>query len=307
MSVWDRLRERPGGAVLDGGLATELERDGHDLDHPLWSARVLLEDPGAIAAVHRRYLDAGADCITTASYQASVPGFTRVGLCEEDGRTAIRASVEIARHARDAFAAERSAGFVPLVAASVGPYGALLADGSEYRGDYSISDADLHRFHAERWELFAATGADLLACETIPSLTEVTCLLRLFEATPGCAGWISVSCRDGGHISDGTPIEAVADRFEGAWPDVGMGVNCTAPEHVSGVLRRLRARAPHRAIVVYPNSGEHWEENTHTWCGSGESWVDRVPEWRRLGAVLIGGCCRTTPADIAAIRSAASG
>ena len=193
-----RILEQRRFVLLDGGLATELQRRGHDLNHALWSARLLVAEPDAIRDVHRSYLAQGADCLISASYQASIPGLIREGLSEQKADQLLRKSVAIAREVRDEFVlqqdSENSAAIRPLVAASVGPYGAYLANGSEYVGDYGISQDELRAFHQTRWDILNDTGADLLACETIPSLQEAEVLRALIDESPDCYAWISFSC-----------------------------------------------------------------------------------------------------------------
>lgn len=300
MSVWDAALRAQGVAILDGGLATELERAGFDLRHQLWSARVLVEHPEAIVDVHRAYLEAGADCIVTASYQVSRRGLEPLGL---DLERILRSSVELAVRARDEAAAHLPAGrSPPLVAASVGPLGAALADGSEYRGDYRCSEAALTDFHAERWSILVDSAADLIACETIPSAVEVACLVGLFESTPSREGWISVSCRDGAHLCDGTPVEHAARAISRAPAGVAMGINCTAPRHVAPLLERIGPLLDDRVIVVYPNSGEIYDAQTRSWRGDVAELEALATRWRALGARVIGGCCRTGPAHVAGLR-----
>ena len=202
-----------GRIVLDGGLATALEARGHDLNDDLWSAKVLMEDPDAIRQVHLDFLRAGADCITTATYQATFAGFSASGVSDEDAVKLLVRSIDLAVETRDSFWANpenRYGRLRPLVAASIGPYGAFLADGSEYTGNYGIDAAELHAFHERRWHILAESRADLLACETIPSRLEAEVLLRLLRDTPHRWAWMSFSCRDGGHVSDGSRLEHVA-------------------------------------------------------------------------------------------------
>jgi homocysteine S-methyltransferase len=297
-----------GTLVLDGGLATELEKAGFDLDHPLWSARVLQDAPDAIAAVHRAYLEAGADCITTASYQASVRGFEREGLSAAHAQELLRRSVRLAREARDAFWSQpgnRVGRNGPLVAASLGPYGACLANGAEYTGDYDLDEQGLVAFHRERFLLLADTQADLFACETIPSAAEARALLRLLPERPAVRAWISFSCRDGERLSDGTRFSEAA-RLAGSHPQlVAVGVNCTAPEHVEALLRAA-ARETAKPLVAYPNSGERYDAVARRWRGSSDpaDWGERAKLWRGAGARLVGGCCRTGPAHVRAVRAA---
>jgi homocysteine S-methyltransferase len=297
-----------GVLVLDGGLATELEGLGLDLDHPLWSAHVLEEAPDAIGVVHRAYLEAGADCITTASYQATLEGFAREGLSHAQGARLLRRSVALAVAARDAFWSEpanRVSRHRPLVAASIGPYGAYLANGAEYTGDYDLDEAGLAAFHRERLEILAASGADLLACETIPSAAEARALAKLLGAVPGALAWFAFSCRDGERISDGTPFVECVRELAPHPQIVALGINCTAPTYVDGLLRAARL-ATAKPLVAYPNSGERYDAASRTWQGlrSAEDWGECGREWHDAGARLIGGCCRTGPGHIRSLRAA---
>lgn len=265
--------------LLDGGLATQLEARGHDLSDELWSARLLIDAPEEIRAVHRSYVAAGADCVITASYQASIEALERRGA---DAREMLLRSVALAEGAR-------------IVAASVGPYGAAMADGSEYTGDYP--DVDLREWHRERFAILDGSDADLLACETLPSFREARALAGLLDRK---IAWFSFSCRDGARICDGTPIAdcaAYLDRFEKV---AAIGVNCTAPRHVSALIENLK-RATTKPIVVYPNSGERFEDGR--WTGQPEDFAALAKTWRNQGASLIGGCCRTTPEHIARLAS----
>ncbi len=294
--------------ILDGGLASELESAGFDLDDPLWSAKVLLETPDAIGDVHRSYLDAGADCIISASYQATIMGFRARGLGLAASEDAIRKSVQLAVDARDEFWADesnRGDRLRPLVAASVGPYGAFLADGSEFTGVYGLDEQSLLDFHRRRWQILASTGADLLACETIPSLREARALARLLTETPGRWAWFSFSCRDGEHISDGTPIVDCVRALAAVPRVAAIGVNCTAPIFIPGLVEKIRG-VTDAPVVAYPNSGEGWDAEHKCWTGTADAshFAAAGALWRDAGARLIGGCCRTGPEDIRQLREA---
>ncbi|WP_077490528.1 homocysteine S-methyltransferase [Sinomonas mesophila] len=292
--------------VLDGALATELEARGCDLGDPLWSAKVLLEAPGIIAAVHRDYFRAGARVATTASYQASVPGFARRGLSEEEALGVVRESVRLAEGARRDHRTEHPEGPPLFVAGSVGPYGAYLADGSEYRGDYALTRDEFLDFHRPRAEALLDAGADILACETLPNAAEVLVLADLVEEL-GAHAWFSVTLRDAGHLSDGTPLARLAEELAGRPGVAAIGVNCVPPALVGPALAELAARTD-LPLVAYPNSGEGYDAATRTWgTGTHDAGLlaSRAGEWAALGARLIGGCCRTTPADIAALARAA--
>lgn len=294
--------QRQGVLILDGGLATELERHGHDLSDELWSARLLRDDPDAIRRVHLAYYGAGADCCTSASYQATIPGFVRSGMSPDEARELIRRAVRLVIEARDEFwavGANRAGRLRPLAAAGVGPYGAYLADGSEYTGTYDLDEAGLIDFHRERWAILAGGGADILACETIPSLAEARALARLLSETPGVYAWFSFSCRDGAHISDGTPIADCAAFLADFERVAAIGINCTPPRFVPDLVRAVAA-VTDKPVVVYPNSGETYDPVAKCWLGQSvpSEFGTYSREWRKLGAGLIGGCCRTTPAHI---------
>ena len=291
--------------VLDGALATELERRGADLRDSLWSARLLLEQPALIRAVHYDYFVAGADVATTASYQATYAAFAAHGINAERVPSLLRESVTLAQSARDEFL--RHAGpdtdARPLVAASIGPYGAALADGSEYRGHYGLTDEELAEFHRPRMTALLSAGPDLLACETIPSLREALVLARLLTELPDCCAWISFSCRDATHTCEGQDVAHCARALD-AMPQVAaIGVNCTAPQFVPSLLRRMRAHTD-KPLVAYPNSGERYDAASKRWHGRrvGTRFASQARNWYAAGARLIGGCCRTTPADIRALR-----
>jgi homocysteine S-methyltransferase len=295
-----------GVMVLDGGLATALEARGCDLVDELWSAKVLLEAPELIREVHLDYLLAGADCITTSSYQATLPGFTNRGLGEDAGRDFLRLSLILALEARDLFwceAANRRGRLRPLVAASIGPYGAYLADGSEYTGRYGISDAELYEFHRDRWQVLAAGGADIMACETIPTRREAEALLCLVSETPDQWAWLSFSCRDGKHLCDGGRLRDAARACHAEPRVAAVGINCTAPEFIAPLIDEARM-GTEKPILVYPNSGEGYDAEQKRWCPapSRVDWEETVEGWVRRGASGVGGCCRVGPRRIADIR-----
>ncbi len=288
--------------ILDGGLATELEARGCDLRDELWSARLLLDDPAVIRQVHRDYYRAGADCGISASYQATIPALMARGLTEAEAIALLRLSVHLVLEARDQFWADpanRVGRLRPIAAASVGPYGAALADGSEYSGNYDLDEVGLVDWHRQRWHILAESGADILACETIPSHSEARALARLTTETPDMPVWMSFSCGDGRSLHDGTSIAEVASDLDKVEQVVAMGINCTPPSYIPSLIREVRAMTQ-KPIVVYPNSGEEYDAVQKVWLGQSipSEFGTFSREWRREGAALIGGCCRTTPAHI---------
>ena len=292
--------------VLDGGLATELEAHGSDLSGVLWSARLLRDDPQAIEDAHLAFFRAGADVAITASYQASAMGFARVGIDGAEARQLIVRSVELARSAADGIAQEEPGRRRPLVAASVGPYGAALADGSEYRGGYGVDVTELRSFHGERLDWLIAASPDLLAVETIPSGDEAEVLAALLSERPARA-WVSFQCRDENSLADGTPFTDVVATVSTIPSVVAVGVNCVDPGLVEPLLVRARG-VTELPLVAYPNDGRVWDASAHAWRGDGRlADAALVRRWRDLGARYIGGCCGTRPAAIerlaAALRS----
>jgi homocysteine S-methyltransferase len=286
--------------MLDGGLATELERRGNDLSDALWSARLLLDRPAEIVATHLSFFRAGAQVATTASYQASFQGFAARGVARDEAAELMRRSVELAREAADVAADELADGGRRYVAASVGPYGAVLADGSEYSGDYGLTDAALRDFHRARTAVLAGAGADLLAMETVPSEQEAAVLLEVLDELPeGTRGWLSLTCGDGSTTRRGEDVDRVFGLARGHSRVVAVGVNCTAPEHVEELVHRAVA-ASGKPAIAYPNSGESWDGRTRSWGGDGAG-VDpaAAQRWVAAGARYLGGCCRVGATDIA--------
>jgi homocysteine S-methyltransferase len=286
--------------ILDGAMATELEARGCDLNDPLWSAKVLFETPELIREVHADYFAAGADCAITASYQATFQGFAQRGLSTGQASDLMRLSIQLACEARDDFWNGTPNGRVrPFVAASIGPYGAFLADGSEYRGDYGLSLTGLMDFHRPRMAVLATSGADMLACETIPCLLEAQALLNLLEEFPKMTAWFSFSAKDGLYTNHGELISDCA-RLLGDHPQVAaIGVNCSAPEFVTDLTRNARG-ATSKPILAYPNSGEIYDASPKRWTGeaSCSGFATQARGWFAAGARVIGGCCRTSPEHI---------
>ncbi|KAL2463786.1 Homocysteine S-methyltransferase 2 [Forsythia ovata] len=321
------LRQCGGYAVIDGGLATELETHGANLNDPLWSAKCLIGSPHLIRRVHLDYLEAGANIIISASYQATLQGFESKGLSREEGENLLRRSVEIAREARDLYY-DRAAkgswdnigdkdGITPrrrpvLVAASVGSYGAYLADGSEYSGIYgeNVSLETLKDFHRRRVQVLADSGADLIAFETIPNKMEAKAYAELLEEEDiNIPAWFSFNSKDGTNVVCGDPIADCALIAHSCEQVIGVGINCTPPRYIHSLIQSIR-RVTTKPILIYPNSGETYDADRKEWLPStGVSDVDfvsHVGKWCDAGASLVGGCCRTTPDTIRAISKALS-
>jgi len=251
--------------LIDGGLSNELEKLGCNLNHKLWSAKLLETNPEAIIQVHLKYLEFGAKCIITSSYQASIQGFMDIGYDRVAAETYIMKSVQLAEVAIERFRQSGCNGFKPLIAASIGPYGAYLSDGSEYHGNYGISDEKLREFHLSRIKLLDRSNANFFACETIPSYQETKVLGEILKETKKPA-WISFSCRDENHLNDGTHIEECASLLANHPNVFAIGVNCTAPKYISGLIKSIKAKTD-KKIVVYPNSGEAYRPKSKTWVG----------------------------------------
>ncbi len=289
-------------AVLDGGLATELEARGHDLSDRLWSARLLVDDPDAVVAAHEAFFRAGADVAITASYQASFAGFAAQGIERVETERLLRRSVELARAARARLAGD---GRRRWVAASVGPYGAALADGSEYRGRYTLDGAALAAWHRPRLEVLVDAGPDLLALETVPDADEAAALVAAVAGCPVPA-WLSYSIA-GGRTRAGQPLDEAFAVVAGSREIVAVGVNCCAPDDVEPAIAVAR-QVTGKPVVVYPNSGERWHADRRRWVGparySAEQAAGWAARWVAAGAAAVGGCCRVRPRDIAAVARA---
>jgi homocysteine S-methyltransferase len=304
----EQLLKHVPALILDGALATELETRGLDLSSKLWSAKALEETPEAIYAVHLDYFRAGADIAITASYQATPLGLSQhLGMSLEQSQKLIRRSVELAQQARDTVLQDEQQKRKLLIAGSVGPYGAFLANGSEYRGDYYLSNDEFKDFHRPRIQALVQAHVDILACETIPTLPEIEALIQLLESEfPSTKAWMAVTTReaDASLLSDGSSMSDVMKLVNASKQIVSVGVNCIPEQNVSAALDYLKPLTD-KPLLVYPNSGEQWNAEARAWSGQraeGKEHSDVVQEWFSRGARLIGGCCRTGPKDIQNIR-----
>ena len=293
--------------VLDGGMASELEYLGADINGPLWSAHVLEDSPEKIVAVHRAYIEAGADVLETASYQVSRMGYAEVGLNPARADAALLRSVALARKAAAEFPARRI-----IIAASLGPYGAALHNGAEYHGNYTCTFGDLVAFHADRIKILAnASGRespDLLAFETLPSLAEAEAIGQALAPYPELAAWFTFTCPDQERVAHGERLSQCAKAVAAFPQTVAIGVNCTHPSLIPALIAELCA-ASDKPIVVYPNSGEGWDAQTRCWTGTSDpaKYGAKAAEWISAGAQIIGGCCRTRPAHIREVADAGRG
>ncbi|KAF2870927.1 homocysteine S-methyltransferase [Massariosphaeria phaeospora] len=297
--------------TFDGGLATHLTTLGAELHPRLWSASCLLTHPSLIHATHLAYYRSGANIATTASYQASPRGLTQyLNLLDSEAHAVVKKSVTLAQEAQKEYLksldgqARRGREGKLLVAGSVGPYGAFLADGSEYRGDYTLEKDALEIFHRPRIAALVEAGVDVLACETIPSLRETEALAELLHREfPQTEAWFSFTLRDAEHISDGTLLSRVLEVLDGCENVVAVGVNCVSEEVALDAIRHS-VKLTQKPLVVYPNSGEQWDAKERVWHGArteGVQLAERTRQFWEAGARGIGGCCRTTPDDIRVI------
>lgn len=276
---------------IDGGLSTALEEQGADLKSILWTGELIDLNPDAIINAHRSYIEAGAKVIITSSYQVSYIGEEKTGKSDEGITNLLKRSTKLAQ-----IAATDSD---TKVAASIGPYGAALGDGSEYRGNYQISESALRDFHKRRIEVLAATNPDLFAIETIPSITEAKIIEELVMNTK-IPYWISFSCKDERNISEGDSFEAAISALVKSENRIAVGINCTDPRFVSSLLKSVRSREP---FVIYPNAGRVWDAETKVWVGDSLGFNQYISEWTNLGAEFIGGCCGVGPKEIASLAS----
>lgn len=301
-SPFDKIIKEQGFVILDGALATELEARGANLNHALWSAKLLSEDPALIQKVHENYLEVGANVISTASYQASFLGFEKQGYTKQEAIQFLVSSVELALKARENYLKQNNtlAALKPLIAASIGPYGAALADGSEYTGYKDVSVQSLMEFHEERLVVLSNTKADILAFETIPCLDEAMAIKKLLEKHPLKQAWISFSCKDGVHLSSGELFEDAVKLLEDSDQIIGVGVNCTPPAFILPLIQ-IAKPITSKVILVYPNKGEAYNAIEKVWESNEScdlSFIENAKRWLKAGVKAIGGCCRTSPAEI---------
>jgi len=285
--------------IIDGGLSNVLEEQGCDINHKLWTASLLEKNPDAIVQAHLDYIKSGAQCITTSSYQASIPGLIAIGYNRNSAEKLILKSILLAEIAIKAALDSGAIDNQPLIAASVGPYGAYLADGSEYHGNYGLPDKTLRDFHLDRIKILDSSNADILACETIPSFQEARILSDILFHVDKPA-WISFSCKNGQHLNDGSKINECVAIFRNHPKVFAVGVNCTNPKYISDLIPNIKASCGHNKIIVYPNSGEVYNAKNKTWGGLSDlkHFVEMSKEWTKLGADIIGGCCRIGPEHI---------
>lgn len=292
--------------VLDGGMASELEYRGANIDGPLWSAHVLEDAPEKIVDVHRAYIEAGAQCIETASYQVSRKGYAEVGLPAGRADEALLRAVRLAREAASSFP-----DWCVVIAASLGPYGAALHNGAEYHGNYDCSHADLAGFHRERVSVLASASGpeapDVFAFETLPSLDEAQAIGEALSDWPHAAAWFSFTCRDETHVAHGELLRECASAVSQFPQTIAIGVNCTPPATIPALIGELRA-STNKPVIVYPNSGEGWDAAHRCWTGTGDAagYGAMAREWFAAGAHMIGGCCRTRPGHIRLVAPATS-
>lgn len=298
----EEVLQKTGIMVIDGSMSTALEELGCDLNDRLWTAKALLQQPELVEQVHYNYFHAGADCSITDTYQAAIPGLTAAGLSVADAEKAIIQAVELLQSARQKWWEDEGKALGrawPLCLGAVGPYGAYLADGSEYKGNYGVSDEVLREFHFRRMQLLWEAGADILLIETQPSLSEVMIEAEIAESL-AADYWVSFSCRDGRHIHEGDLLRDCAAQLTRNHPHLKMlGINCTPPQFVEQLIGEIRSVSD-LPVAVYPNSGEEYDPVTKTWHGSkdGIPFGDYARRWMRAGASAVGGCCRTVSSHV---------
>ena len=312
MGSFKNLLDSQDYIILHGALGTELEYQGHDVSGKLWSAKYLLENPHLIQDIHETYLRAGSDLITTSSYQATIPGLVDYGVDADKAKELIALTVDLAKAARDKVWSELSDEAkakrpYPLISGDVGPYAAYLADGSEYTGQYGdITKEALKDFHRPRIQILVDKGADLLALETMPNITEAQALIELLaEEFPQVEAYMSFTSQDGKAISDGTSIKDIAELVNSSDQVLALGLNCSSPSVYQAFLSELRQYTD-KPFVTYPNSGEVYDGASQTWTQSADhshSLLENTQDWHKLGAKVVGGCCRTRPQDIEILSS----
>ncbi|RXJ88023.1 homocysteine S-methyltransferase [Arcobacter sp. CECT 8985] len=307
--IIDEILKTQKAVILDGALGTQIQKNGYDVNDKLWSAKYLDENIEVISQVHRQYLEAGADCIITSSYQASIEGFIQKGFTSQRAKELIKKSIEIAKETVDEFwqnTQNKNTRIKPIVAASIGPYGAYLADGSEYSGDYKISKESLKEFHKKRLEIIIIkTNPDILAIETIPSFYEASVICDLLEELDcKIPAWVTFSAKDGFKTNANDDIKKCMSYLQNHKFIHALGVNCTAPQYILKLIKNIKEVST-KPIVIYPNGGSRYNPITKEWEKgelSSKEFSKLAYLWYEKGARVIGGCCETTPDEISEIR-----
>lgn len=287
--------------VLDGAMSTPLEKLGADTNNDLWTAKALIDNEELVYEVHKMYFEAGADLIITDTYQANVQAFEKVGYSEKEARNLIKKAVKIAQKARDDY--ENRTGKHNYIAGTIGPYGAYLANGSEYRGDYELSAEEYQQFHLPRIEELVNAGVDILAIETQPKLDEVLAILELLkEKYPQQKVYVSYTLSDDDTISDGTPLPRAIHALEDYSQVIAVGINCVKLELVEPALKNMK-EITDKHLIVYPNSSAVYDPKSKTWSQpkTSTTFEELIPNWYEAGARIIGGCCTTGPKEIKAV------
>ena len=287
--------------VLDGAMSTPLEKLGADTNNDLWTAKALIDNEELVYEVHKMYFEAGADLIITDTYQANVQAFEKVGYSEKEARNLIKKAVKIAQKARDDY--ENRTGKHNYIAGTIGPYGAYLANGSEYRGYYELSAEEYQQFHLPRIEELVNAGVDILAIETQPKLDEVLAILELLkEKYPQQKVYVSYTLSDDDTISDGTPLPRAIHALEDYSQVIAVGINCVKLELVEPALKNMK-EITDKHLIVYPNSSAVYDPKSKTWSQpkTSATFEELIPNWYEAGARIIGGCCTTGPKEIKAV------
>jgi len=307
MNLFKQLLENQREIIIEGDLGTQIQKNGYDVNDSLWSAKYLDENPDVIKEVHRQYLEAGADIIITSSYQASLEGFIKKGFLKEKAIDLMKLSINIALETRDEFwknYEEKDKRIKPLVAASIGPYGAYLADGSEYTGKYGISDEELSDFHRKRLEILISTSPDILAIETMPLLSEVKIIVKLLKEFNKIPTWVTFSAKNESTTNANDDIKECMSFLENEDCISAVGINCTAPQYIPKLIENIKLVST-KPIVVYPNGGSKYNPILKVWEKGEISALEYSKLshlWFQKGAQIIGGCCETTPKEILNIR-----
>jgi len=307
MNLFEQILENQRAIIIDGALGTQIQKNGYDVNDSLWSAKYLDENPEVIKEVHRQYLEAGADIIITSSYQASLEGFIKKGFSTQKAIDLMKLSINIALETRDEFwenYEEKDKRIKPLVAASIGPYGAYLADGSEYTGKYGISDEGLSDFHRKRLEILISTSPDILAIETMPLLSEVKIIVKLLKEFNKIPTWVTFSAKNETTTNANDNIKDCMTFLENEDCISAVGINCTAPQYIPKLIENIKSVST-KPIVVYPNGGSKYNPILKVWEKGEISALEYSKLshlWFQKGAQIIGGCCETTPEEILNIR-----
>ena len=282
--------------LLDGSMSFPMEQLGYNLKNKLWTGKALINNPDLIKDIHKGYIDAGADFISTSTYQISFDRLKNMGYQSEEIKKIFQKSVDIVK---DAIEESKLKKEIKIVG-SFGPYASYDPEASEYIGEYDSTDIEIKKFHLNNIRIIEETDLDIILYETIPCLREIKILSEaLSHSTKEI--WISITCNEEMEFRDGSSFKDACEIISKIEKITTMGINCFSPLLVKKAIDLLK-KYSNKKILIYPNSGEIYNPKERFWTGNNEFNNSMIKNWLSLYPDIIGGCCRIGYDDIKKMR-----